>query len=123
MQDRCLGCGHQNPWSVKWKKEKLSGRKFMECNNCFDASIPDHPDVYFKEPYWDDNLHDLDDVSYDPERGTFVTSRKHKAYLFKKLGVREAGDRIRGATSYDPTYARIARENFNKSLRVQGGRI
>jgi hypothetical protein len=98
------------------KKEKVTGRKYMECNRCFDASIPEHPDVYFRQPYWDDNLHDQDDPSYDPEKGIFVTSKAHKAYLFKKLGVREGGDRVHGATSYDPVYARVARENFERSL-------
>jgi hypothetical protein len=112
----CLGCGAQNPWMTRMKKEKLSGRKFMECNRCFDASIPENPDVYFRQPYWDDNLHDQDDVSYDPEKGVYVTSKLHKAYLFKKLGVREAGDRVHGTTGYDPTYARIARENLQKGV-------
>src|SRR5580692_8022943 len=110
-EERCMGCGAMAPWMVRWKKEKYTGRKYMECNRCFDASISDHPDVYFRQPYWDDNLHDLDDPSYDPERGVFVNSKAHKAYLFKKLGVREGGDRIRGASSYDPTYARVARRN------------
>lgn len=89
----------------------------MECNNCFDASIPDFPDVYFREPYWDDNLHDQDDPSYRPDKGVWVTSKAHKAFLFKKLGVREAGDRVHGSTGYDPVYARVARENFERSLR------
>lgn len=89
----------------------------MECNRCFDASISDNPDVYFRAPYWDDNLHDLDDPSYDPKKGVYVTSRAHKAYLFKKLGVREAGDRVHGTTGYDPLYAKHARANFERSLQ------
>jgi hypothetical protein len=114
--DKCLGCGNQNAWMIRWVKEKFTGNKFMECNQCFDASISECPDVYFRQPYWDDNLHDQDDPNYDPEKGVFVTSKKHKAYLFKKLRVREAGDRVRGATTYDPVYARVARRNFERSL-------
>jgi hypothetical protein len=96
---------------VRWKKEKWTGSKFMECNRCFDPSISECPDVYFRAPYWDDNLHDLDDPSYHPQKGVWVQSKAHKAYLFKKLGVREAGDRVHGSAGYDPIYARVARRN------------
>lgn len=115
--EACLGCGNERPWMKRFVKEKLTGKKYMECNRCFDASVSECPDIYFRGPYWDDNLHDQDDPSYDPERGTYVTSRAHKAYLFKKLGVREAGDRVHGATSYDPVYSRYAHENLRKGVK------
>lgn len=92
----CDGCGNKEAWAVHHKKESMTGRVYDECNKCFDPSIPQQPDVYFKEPYWDENLMDLDDPTTDVNKGTFVRSRQHKAYLLKKLGLREAGDKIRG---------------------------
>lgn len=92
----CSGCGNLKPWSVHRKKEAMTGKVYEECNICFDTSIPKNPDVYFRGPYWDDNLHDFDDPSYDPRKGTYITSKAHKAFIMKKLNYCEAGDRNRG---------------------------
>jgi hypothetical protein len=110
----CSGCGNAKAWSVHRKKEALSGRAYEECNQCFDASIPANPDVYFKGPYWDENLSDFDDPSYDPKRGTFIRSRTHKAYVMKKCNLREDGDTKHGSRAFDPNYSRIAHENFKR---------
>lgn len=115
----CKGCGNSEAWAVHPKKEQMSGRVFEECNKCFDSSIPQAPDVYFRGPYWDENLSDFDDPSYDPRRGTFITSKSHKAYVMKKCGLREDGDAHGGARKFDPLYSRIAHENFRK--QYQGG--
>lgn len=111
---RCNGCKNENAWAVHPKKERLSGRVFEECNVCFDASIPQSPDVYFREPYWDENLNDYDDPGYDPRRGTFIRSKQHKAYVMKKNGLREDGDRRSGGRAFDPLYSRIAHKNFKE---------
>lgn len=113
----CTGCGNENAWVVHPKKERLTGRVFEECNACFDASIARTPDVYFREPYWDENLGDLDDPSYDPARGTFIRSKSHKAYVLKKCGLREDGDRTHGGRKFDPLYSRIAHKNFKKQYK------
>lgn len=97
----CEGCGNPNPWARHPKKETYTGKWFEECNRCFDPSIPSHPDVYFRQPYYDENLHDFDSPGYDPKRGTWITSKAHKAYVMKKLGVREAGDRKHGSNNFD----------------------
>jgi hypothetical protein len=55
--------------------------------------VPENPDVYFRKPYWDFNLHDLDDPYYDKTKGTYIRSKRHKAYVLKKLNLRESGDR------------------------------
>jgi hypothetical protein len=98
----CEGCGNPDPWARHPKKEAYTGRWFEECNRCFDPSIPSNPDVYFRGPYWDENLHDFDSPGYDPRRGTFITSKAHKAYVMKKLGLVERGDRVRGKLNFDP---------------------
>lgn len=72
------------------------------------------PDVYFKEPYWDENLGNQDEPG-----AKFVSSRAEKAYLLKKNNLQEAGDRVHGATSYDPRYSRTAHENFRRNTNVR----
>ncbi len=92
----CNGCGNSEAWAVHNKKENLSGKIYQECNKCFDQSIPENPDVYFRKPYWDEQLLDYDDPTMDPTRGTFIRSKQHKAWLMKKLGVREAAYKTHG---------------------------
>lgn len=111
---KCDGCGNADAWSVVPKKETLTGRVYEECNVCFDKSIPSNPDVYFRAPYWDDNIRDRDDPSYDFKRGTFITSKAHKAYCMKKLGLQEAGDRHHGTNNFDAIAARHARESLRR---------
>lgn len=106
----CEGCGNKEAWIVHNKREKLTGVNYQECNICFDSSIPQRPDVYFRQPYWDYNLHDQDDPSYDPRKGTFIRSREHKAYVLKKLALREGGDRIAGARNFD----RLSSKQWNQ---------
>ncbi len=103
----CRGCGNNEAWSVTTKKEAVTGNIYYECNKCFDPSIPNNPDVYFKGPYWDEHLLDWDDPSCNNTKGTFIRSRQHKAYVLKKLGMREAGDRRRGYRNEDVLRYRI----------------
>jgi hypothetical protein len=104
----CETCGNENPWARHSKKERVTGKYYEECNRCFDSSIPSNPDVYFRQPYWDENLWDRDDPSFDPQRGTFIRSKAHKAYVLKKCGLREDGDRNAGGRAFDPLYSRHA---------------
>ena len=96
------------------KKEALTGRVYEECNRCFDKSIPANPDVYFRGPYWDENIHDLDDPSHDRVKGTFITSKAHKAYAMKKCCLVEAGDRRGGSNNFDPIAARHAAKSLTR---------
>lgn len=109
----CEGCQNPNPWARHSKKERFTGKWYEECNRCFDPSIASNPDVYFRQPYWDENLCDYDSPNFVYGKGTWVTSKTHKAYLLKKLGVRESGDRVHGATKFDP----IAHRHAMASLR------
>lgn len=110
----CSGCKNENAWSLHRKKEKITGKIYEECNRCFDPSIGANPDVYFRSPYWDENLSDFDDPSYDPKRGTFIRSKSHKAYVMKKSNLREDGDTRHGSRAFDPSYSRVAHENFRR---------
>lgn len=111
----CEGCRNPTPWARHSKKEALSGKYYEECNRCFDSSIPSNPDVYFREPYWDERLGDPDDPSFIEGKGTFVRTRAHKAFLLKKLGLREAGDMKRGSHNFDP----ISHRYGEKSLQTR----
>ena len=113
----CEGCGNDNPWARHPKKEALTGQVFEECNRCFDPSIPKNPDVYFRTPYWDPNLFDFDSPGFDPKRGTFITSKAHKAYVMKKLGVREAGDTRHGSRNFDPISHRHAMNSLKRKTQ------
>lgn len=99
----CEGCGNPDPWARHPKKEALTGQVYEECNRCFDSSVSSAPDVYCPAAgYWDPMLFDFDDPTYDPRKGLFVRSKAHKAYVLKKMGVREAGDTVSGRRNFDP---------------------
>lgn len=94
MEYRCHGCGNDKAWVINYKKESMTGKIYEECNQCFNPSISRNPDVYFREPYWDEHLLDWDDPSCTNEKGTWIRSKEHKAYVLKKLGIRERGNNI-----------------------------
>ena len=107
MEYKCDGCGNDKAWSITYKKEAISGKIYPECNKCFDPSISHNPDVYFKQPYWDEHLMDWDDPTCNNATGTWIRSKEHKAYVMKKLGIREAGDRKHGFRNEDMLRYRI----------------
>ena len=111
----CEGCKNPKPWARHSKKEALTGKYYEECNACFDSSIPPNPDVYFRVPYWDPNLCDYDDPSYDVNKGTFITSKAHKAFVMKKLGVSEAGDMVRGSRNFDQISHKYGVQSLRRS--------
>lgn len=74
-------------------------------------------DVFFKGPYWDENI-----SSSEHPGPKFITSKTEKAYWLKKCNLREAGDRVHGATSFDPLYSRHAHENFKNQQEAKNVR-
>jgi len=85
---RCDNCGNEvGHIRIFYNKH---GRKCV-CSYCGDVGIAGIPDVYFDKPYFDEHLAD----EKHPE-GRFITSKGEKARIMKKLGLREAGDHIRG---------------------------
>lgn len=110
----CDGCGNDKAWVIHKKKEKFTGIIYEECNRCFDSEISSTPDVYFRTPYWDENLSDFDDPSYDPARGTFIRSKQHKAYVLKKCNLQEDGDKKHGWRAFDPMYSKHAQNSLTR---------
>jgi len=78
------------------------------CDGC-GASPRGLPDVYFKEPYWDHHL-----SSEDHPGPKFITSRGEKKMWLEKCNLREAGDRVHGASSFDPISHRHAMESLRR---------
>lgn len=86
---QCSGCGNKAAYRVSYSSGGES------CDVCAPGQMNTFrfSDVYFKGPGFETHL-------ADPEKspkGNFVTSREHKAMLMRELGVRETGDKVRGA--------------------------
>jgi len=64
-------------------------------------------DVYFDKP---GEHHGI----FDPQTGDpiFITSKSHKAYEMKRLGLQERGDRVGGKRNFDPIAHRYSEESL-----------
>lgn len=69
------------------------------CNVCQGLGSVNLPDVYFAGAYKDPHLVDVN----KPEQkdGVWIESRRQKAEIMKRLGVREVGDKRGGARLED----------------------
>ena len=84
----------------------------IDCDKCGGLRAMSQPDAYFKEPYRDSNLVDVNDPS--TRDGIFIKSKRHKAEVMKKLGVREVGDRVGGARNEDKALQRADAKSRRK---------
>lgn len=66
-------------------------------------------DIYFKEPYWDENI-----SSEEHPGAKFISSRGEKKAWLEKCNLREAGDRVHGANSFDKISHRHAMESLRR---------
>ncbi len=66
-------------------------------------------DIYFKEPYWDENI-----SSEEHPGAKFISSRGEKKAWLDKCHLRESGDRVHGASSFDKISHRHAMESLNR---------
>jgi len=92
----CDGCGNQKAWRQTIRWDDTTHEKFETCDRCGDCSGGGVPDVYFRSPEWVEHLADENDPK-TWDKGTFVTSKRQKAEVMKRLNLRESGDRIHGA--------------------------
>ena len=89
--------------TYKWDKEL---KKVV----CCDTGIGHgNPDVYFKTPYVDEHI-----SSEEFPGPKFISSKREKAYWMNKCHLREAGDRVHGATSFDKISHRHAAESLQR---------
>jgi len=94
---KCEGCGNEHAVRIKTYFDNLPGEtkktQMKEiCDKCGVVSNTASKDVYFRKPYFDDNLGD-EKHPY----GQMIESKEHKHSVMREQGVHEAGDRIRGA--------------------------
>ena len=91
----CKNCKNENAHRMRITKEG------EWCEICAYLPPKSLADVYFKEPYLDPHLVDINDKRQ--KDGVWVESREHKRKLLDKLNLRESGDRVHGArTEYRP---------------------
>lgn len=83
-------CTHENAYYKQFRFAK--GEMIEYCNHCSEASSPTIADVYFN-----DRNPDSEHISDNMGNVYHLTSKNHKAMVMKQLGMREAGDRVRGA--------------------------
>lgn len=92
---KCPTCGDAFAYCVTTRWDEKTGEKFESCDRCGAKGIG-VPDVYFERPEWVEHLADDNDPS-TWDKGTFITSKRHKAEVMKRLNLRESGDRIHGS--------------------------
>lgn len=84
----CGGCKNPEAYRVSYS---TAGET---CNACAPSmSSFRFSDVFFQKPGFEEHI-------AHPEKapqGVFVRSREHKARVMRDLGIREVGDRVRGA--------------------------
>jgi hypothetical protein len=87
----CGSCGKECH-RIHAEYNKSAGKTVEYCDQCGDTRAVTFYDVYFDKPYFDEHL--ADETS---PHGTFIMSRGHKAMVMKRMGLVEAGHRVRGA--------------------------
>lgn len=103
----CGSCGNANAYAIQVRYTKEGERK--SCNGCGATAGMGVPDVYFKGPYVDEHL-----ASEEHPGSKLISSRAEKKYWMEKCHVREAGDRVHGATSFDKISHRHAMESLRR---------
>lgn len=87
IEMECSSCGNKEAHRISYTKEKES------CDKCGASNHFKFSDVYFKEPYLDQNITD----PVKAPHGTYINSREHKAAVMKMNGIREFGDKRHGS--------------------------
>lgn len=107
MSEPC-GCG-----STNWYLKRITigeGVENSQCTECSTLNGMVINDVYFDKP---GDHHGLYDKMGKP---VFVGSKAEKAHELKKRGLREAGDRVHGATSFDNVSHRHAMKSLERRI-------
>lgn len=102
----CGGCGNDKAYASRITFSKEG--KHESCDAC-SGGFRGTPDVYFKGAYWDEGL-----SSQDHPGAKYITSRREKEFWLKKCNLRESGDRVHGATSFDSISHRHAMESLRR---------
>lgn len=85
----CSNCKNEDAYHMHFTPD---GESCDRCGAIGSASIAD---VYFRRPYLDPHLVDVNDPSQ--KDGVWIESKEHKKRIMDKLKVRESGDRVHGS--------------------------
>lgn len=94
----CSSCGSTSYHAYRYIVPSDGSDPYSQCSECHKIQIWD-PDVYF-DPSKGENQTDPNLVDRHKGQMTF-SSKKEKAIIMKQLGLREAGDKERGARNDD----------------------
>ena len=111
----CGGCGNQSAVAVRLTYE--AGQRIEMCDlpSCGGVTVSAKRDVYFRQPYVDQNLADAKNPF-----GTEIRSARHKAQVLKAQGLREDGDRHHGSLFRDAKAPKRALSmEFRKKVRAR----
>lgn len=109
----CRRCLNEQAYAVRTVYS--DGRMEDTCDKCgFSGGGMGMHDIYFKEPYLDENL-----GSQEFPGAKQINSKAEKKYWLDKCGLREAGDRHHGATTFDPISHRHAQESLRRKPNVR----
>lgn len=86
----CRGCGHEEATRT-FTRIDIGGTLTESCDRCSKISGSSVPDVY-----WPGNAHFNPMLTDDKGSPIWLESRRHKAEVMRKQGLREAGDFHRG---------------------------
>jgi len=115
---KCEGCGNERAHRIRTYFDNVPGETTKSqikevCDKCGMVSTTTVlNDVYFKEPYFDENLAD-EKHPY----GRHIESKAHKARIMREQNVHEYGDRVRGARA---AFDRRAFESNMNEIRRRG---
>ena len=118
----CDGCGNTEATATRTYLTASGLVEVCNSSDCGDFKPRGMPDVFFSQPYHDENLAD----SSHPF-GQEVLSKRHKATLLASQGLREDGDRVHGSVFRDakrkpvefkPEFKRKLRETVRKNIGI-----
>ena len=98
-KDPCGSCGSSSYYYWRCKFD-LDNNKYEECSECSKAATPSlSPDVYFDKSK---GAFQTDPNICDRKTGPIpFSSKREKAAILKRLGLREAGDKEHGSRNWD----------------------
>jgi len=102
----CGNCGNKK--AHVWRAGGFGESKWEMCDRC-GATSQGVPDVYFKSPYVDEHL---SSEKYPGPK--YIYSRREKKKWLNLCNLREGGDRIHGASKFDPISHRHAEESLRR---------
>ncbi len=97
-KEPCKNCGASNYYF--WRAVQVGDQMYEKCSECDSGRMPSlSPDVYFDASK---GANQTDPNLVDRYKGAIpFSSKREKAAILKRLGLREAGDKEHGGRNFD----------------------